>query len=631
MAYEQNEYTMSVELVKMFRQVVPEAAGGMRSFTEVNELAIKRGFLVVPEACTGVVKEWLEDEQFDPNATFFKEWQYIKDHDNLSLMYEQILHYLSTYGTNFALGNGYVSNDGADKPMMAYDKLKVVTATTVGELKTRCVDMLASGVALKEDTVKALVDFVVANGGCPADSIANKEAACLLHFSQKTTPKDPVEFVRYLVYLYTGSTLLIKSSKVIKEISRTGKVRGFEVMSKLSSEDIDNLATVFFRFKPLIIAMKGRDSYAGCRESVYKAVAHNINRIRVRADKLKRPMTPGILDRVFVPGDKNTLAQIEAALKDASMFRKLRIYQGVLDRQFTAGDEDPMYTIRNGKIFIRKGYKPQFNPVWLQSVCGLVGNSIKEFFAKKMKTGLVKLPTNCDLAVPTSEKNFVGDYPMGTYVPLSEHNIVGVYWRNEWGTRDFDLSMVDSEGNGVSWHTGFKDGYYMHSGDMTNADPEASECIYFYNGNGCSPAKGKVVNLNQFSGDNPKSRYRFFIAKHDGRPKFELGYMVDPKDIVLTVDGTIPAVQTGLVVITDKFAVLLGTGNGSKRITLDDYSTQSVIDTITRRYMHCIRLRSILMLAGFVVVSPDYEGEVDLDLTDMKRDTLLKFFTEDKE
>ncbi|MBR2306111.1 MAG: hypothetical protein IKA48_02765, partial [Fibrobacter sp.] len=282
MAKEQ-EYTMSVELVRMFRQVVPELAGGMRSFTEVNELAIKRGYLVVPEACTGAVMDWLKDEKFDPNATFFKDWQYIQDNGNISLMFEQILHYITTYGTDFALGNGYVSNDGKDKPMMAYDRLKLVTAVSADELKARCVDMLKSGAALKESTCKALVDFVVATGGCPADEIPNKEAACLLHFHQGTHPSDPVEYVRYLVYLYTGSTLLIKSRRDVQAIRTSGRSAGYEAVSKMTDADIDLLAAVFFRFKPIFVAMKGSDSFASLPRKTFEKVAHVINRIRVRA------------------------------------------------------------------------------------------------------------------------------------------------------------------------------------------------------------------------------------------------------------------------------------------------------------------------------------------------------------
>lgn len=618
---------MSVELVRMFRQVVPELAGGMRSFTEVNELAIKRGYLVVPEACTGAVMDWLKDEKFDPNSTFFKDWQYIQDNDNISLMFEQILHYITTYGTDFALGNGYVSNDGKDKPMMAYDRLKLVTAVSADEMKARCVDMLKSGAALKESTCKALVDFVVATGGCPAEEIPNKEAACLLHFHQGTHPSDPVEYVRYLVYLYTGSTLLIKGHREVQAIRTSGKSTGYEAVSKMTDADIDLLATVFFRFKPIFVAMKGSDSFASLPRKTFEKVAHVINRIRVRADKLKRPFAAGVLDTICVPGDDGKLKKIEEALKGVTMFRKLRLYQCLIDRQFSGTDENPMYTIRNGKMFIRKNYRPQNDLNWIRQVTRIVSGNIHDALRQKAKTHKVKLPANCVLTVPTSEKNFIGDYPMGTMIPLSEHNIVGVYWRNEWGTRDFDLSMVDSEGNGVSWHTGFKDGDYMHSGDMTNAEPEASECIYFHGKSG----SGKVINLNQFSGSDPKSRYRLFIAKHDGRPKFNTGYMVDPKDIVLTVDGNIAATQTALAVIDDQSIILLGTGSGSRIITFADGSTQSVIETVEKRYTHSIKLPALLMLAGYEVVPADYEGEVDLDLTDMKRDTLIKFLTEDKE
>ena len=630
MANEQKEYTMSVELVRMFRQVVPEFGGGTRSFTEVNELAIKRGYLVVPEACTAAVMEWLRDEKFDPNATFFKEWKYVEEHSNLQLMFEQALHYFTTYGTDFMMGNGYVPNDGKDKPMLSYDKLTLVTAATPGDFKKRCVAMLKSGVALKVSTATALVDYIVANGGCPVDGIANKEAACMLHFYQGTHPEDPVEYVRYLVYLYTDSTLLIKSREAIQRIAATRASNGYSVMAKMTDIDIDLLARVFYRFKPIFVAMKGgSNKYPTADAETIKKAAHTVNRIRVRADKLKTPFFPGTLDQICVPGSTPKLAAIESALKGVTLFRKLRLLQCITDRDLREPGENPLYTVRNGKTFIRKGYVPKADGVWTKAVYGLVTASIRESLSAKLKTGKAKLPANCDLAVPTSEKNFIGDYPMGTMVPLSDHNVIGVYWRNEWGTRDFDLSMVDTEGNGVSWHTGFKDGDYMHSGDMTNADPEASECIYF-RGNS-KDTENKVVNLNQYRGTDPNSRYRFFFAKYDGRPQFSTGFMVDPKDIVLTVDGNIPATQTALAVITGTHAILLGTGTGNRIVTFADGGEQSVIDTVAKKYAHSVRLASLMQLAGFEIVPPDYEGEVDLDLTDIKRDTLIKFFTEEKE
>ena len=635
MAKEQ-EYTMDTELIRMFRQVVPELAGGPRSFTEVNELAIKRGYLVVPEACTGAVMDWLKDEKFDPNATFFKDWQYIQEHDNISLMFEQILHYITTYGTDFALGNGYVPNDGKDKPMMAYDKLKLVTAVSADELKARCMGMLKSGVSMKQSTVRSLVDFVVATGGCPADEIPNREAACLLHFRQGTHPSDPVEYVRFLVYLYTDTTLLIKNRDTIRRIRTTGDTSGIAAVAAMSDADIDLLATVFYRFRPLLVAMKAKDSCAPCTREVFARAAHVINRIRARADKLKRPFVPGILDRICEPGDSDRLASIEAALDGTTMFRRLRLLQCVIDRMSMKEGENPVYTVRNGKMFIREGYRPKADHAWLTAVSGVLTGSIRESLARKASTFRVRLPARetCAIAMPTSEKNFIGDYPMGTRVHLSEHNVVGVYWRNEWGTRDFDLSMFDKNGHGVSWHTGFKDGDFMHSGDMTNADPEASECIYF-RGPGISdktsPADGMVLHLNQYCGINPESRYRMYVARYEGRPKFSHGYMVDPKDVVLTVDGNIPGGQTALAVVSGSDLILLGVGTGNGRVTLPGGSTTSFIEAISSRYMHAAHLKALLQLCGFDFVPYEHEGEVDLDLSDIKRDTLIEFFSEKKE
>ena len=625
---EEQKYTMSKELIRMFRQVVPGECGELRSFTEVNELAIKRGYVVVPEACTELVTEWLEDERFDPNATFYKEWKDIQERSAIDLLFDQLTHYLTTYGTDFSLGNGYVPNDGKDRPLMEFSKLKAITVTTAEEMTKRCIDMLRSGVALKDTTVTALVDYVVAHGGCDADSVANKEAACILHARQGTHPSDPTEYVRYLVYRFTGKTLLIKSYDVIREIESrfTADNELAELFSKMAAEEIDTLATVYYRFKPLILAMKRNIGTMCDDEKTVGLARHAINRIRARARKLKQPFTPGVLDTVCVPGDHERLERIRKHVDGAGMFRKFRLLQCVVDRAATlSSPEDQVYNIRNGKTFIRHGYSPKSDMAWLKHVQAVIVGSISSFLDRKAKTRKVKLPAEIDLTLPTSEKSFLGDYPLGSRIPLSDNNIVGVYWRNEWGTRDFDLSMVDDDGTCLSWHTELKNGEYMHSGDMTNADPEASECIYFP-GNSMN---GMVFRLNQFNGSDPNGKFRFFVARHDGKPKFNRGYMVDPKDIVFTTDANVVCKQTAVAVVCDGHITLLGRGFGASRVTFPDGSTTSSIATYTQKNGHAIRLASLFALLGFEVVHPDYEGEVDLDLSDPKRDTLISFFTEE--
>lgn len=622
----ENEYLMPLELVKMFHQVVPEDCGSTRSFAEINETAAKRGFLVVPEACNQLVELFLSDVRLDPNATFYKEWDDIRKRTSIELFMDQITHYMSTYGTNFSHGNGYVPNDG-ERPLMSYDKLTVITAVTADEMKARCVDMLKSGIAMKPATVNALVDFVLHHGGCDISEVKNKEAACIMYARTDKRPPDPVEYVRLLVYMYTNETLLIKSRDVIKSIRNMYGTPGADAFASMSDQDIDLLARVFYRFKPLFLAMKHQ---AKEREGNYdydesKRIAHVINRIRSRARKLKTPFKPGVLDTVCIPGDTGKLEKISDEIETVPMFRRLRLLQCVEDRLNFRPGQWAVYVIRNGKSFIREDYSPKIDIGWLDYVKTILTESIRKFVESRKKTGKVRLPDNCELAMPTSEKNFIGDYPMGTTVPLHEHNVVGVYWRNEWGTRDFDLSMADTEGNMVSWTSGFSSGDFMHSGDMTNAEPEASECVYFPTG----ASDGMMVNLNQFNGSDPAGKYRFFFGSYDGKPKFSHGFMVEPKDLVFSLDGNLPCKQVTLAVMGKASAVLLGLGTGNKSVSFAN-GMASTIGMLSDKFAKVIRLRALLLMAGFEIVPTDYEGEVDLDLREMSRDSLVKFFSQEE-
>ena len=114
-------------------------------------------------------------------------------------------------------------------------------------------------------------------------------------------------------------------------------------------------------------------------------------------------------------------------------------------------------------------------------------------------------------AAPSSEKSYIGNFPFGTRLRLSEHNVLGIYWRNEWGTRVFDLSFMDCEGEIVSWRGAYWGGRdeaardVVYSGDMTNADPEATELLYI-----AGSCPDGLVRVNQFRGES-RSRIRFFI------------------------------------------------------------------------------------------------------------------------
>jgi hypothetical protein len=71
----------------------------------------------------------------------------------------------------------------------------------------------------------------------------------------------------------------------------------------------------------------------------------------------------------------------------------------------------------------------------------------------------------------------------------------GIYWKNEWGAHDLDLSAVDENGNRVGWGqgSGYRPGRIAFSGDIIKAPNGAMEFL-----TSSSSSYGLFVNI--FSG-----------------------------------------------------------------------------------------------------------------------------------
>jgi hypothetical protein len=125
----------------------------------------------------------------------------------------------------------------------------------------------------------------------------------------------------------------------------------------------------------------------------------------------------------------------------------------------------------------------------------------------------VKLPDNINFMVPKSEKSFIGNLPIGSYIPLTDKNaIIGINWKQADGARDLDLSYVDIDDKKTGWNSDYtNDGNtIIYSGDMTLANPEATELLYAKEGK-FLPG---IVKVNLYNG-NDNSKFKFFVATED--------------------------------------------------------------------------------------------------------------------
>jgi hypothetical protein len=590
-------------VIDLFNKAIPSTE--KINFSEVNKVATKLGYIVHPDICNREVLNWLNSKRFNPNSTFYKSWNDVIVKSRWELFVDQIKHYASTYGTNF---EGEVYLPAGEIEIPKFTDFKVITPITNEEVITRCENMLFSGIALKEDTMKNILDILNwLNHKIDVDKVKNKEAKMILCKNYNLLPSDATELVRYLVYLHTDSTLLIKSKEVIKAIG----AKNIDITKIVKSFGEDKLASVFFRFKPIFLAFK--------KNHMNKKL---INKLRRLANKFHKPMADGFFETLL--SNKENVYQLESRLKTITNFKKISLLQAINVRLKELGDR--VYLVRNQKIFIKTDQNYKYTDTeYLKIVYSIIYNDLVETL--KEKACKVKLPQGINLTLPTSEKSFIGNYPIGSSFDFNDSdNIIGIHWRNEDGARDLDLHRIDIDGKQYGWNTAYtnENKSIVYSGDMTSANPEATELFYCKAG-----VKPSIFKVNMYSG-NIGSKFKFFLAKEKIDNVKERGfpnYMVNPNNILISVDCEMDSQEKTLGVAGDNKFILAHFRSGKGRVAGD-----SVTNRYTNYAMNTldtyVDMRKVLTDAGFTFV--EKESEADIDFTKLSKDSLIDLFNKDK-
>ncbi len=206
---------MNKTILKLFGKAIATTKPNV-AFSEINKVAVTLGYLVHPNLCNSEVLAWLQFNSRDYNSTFYKRWNDVISKNRFELYIDQLRHYASTYGTDF-MGEIYLPEGSAVVP--EFTKFKVISTITQDEVISRCEQMLFSGIALKQETIEDIL-LILNELHCriDIDKVKNKEAKMFLYKNTGSIPTEPTEMVRYLIYLTTGKTLLIKDRQTIEAI-----------------------------------------------------------------------------------------------------------------------------------------------------------------------------------------------------------------------------------------------------------------------------------------------------------------------------------------------------------------------------------------------------------------------------
>lgn len=419
------------------------------NYVEINNIAIKHGFLVPKELCY----EWLEillaDLPENYNSTFYKSWNSIRGKSRLELLLDQMIHYMSTYGTNYQ-GETWVPEELKDIDFPRQE-LKVLEGITYDELVSKVQSIAYGNVAVKEDTIQFLEKF---KNVLDIDKIKIRQLKYRL-IDENYQFKDGQECLNYILYHYFNIPLLIKNDEVLRTI-RSYYYDQHSKLDKIIRINEKILSSVFLRNKDVFLTIK----------SLSRSLYNPINRLRKLAKTNHKPIT-----NWWLKLDQLNSAERIKMFNNASLYKLVQVYNAY-------NNPTGFYIIRNGNGWYKDSYTKKHPAIVTHELLHAISGRIKKLAESKK----FYLPKGIDLAMPMSEKNFIGDIPIGSTIDCADNNtMVGIYWRNEWGVHDLDLHAKTTSGVEIGWNRSYYDGKQniIFSGDMTNADPEATEVLWF--------------------------------------------------------------------------------------------------------------------------------------------------------
>jgi hypothetical protein len=565
----------------------------------VNELAIKKGYVVDPACCNQRVVDFLNSIPNNYNTTFYSSVADVVERNRFELLVDQVLHYASTYGSMDTVSPYIVNEHFGEEPVLSIDfsDCKVIKPITKTEIGIKVQDMLASGIALKGETLDNLFSLIEEfNFQIDINVVKNIEAKMRLYALLDILPNSADEMVRFVVYQITGDTLLIKNRELIAKISygysSTDMVKIHNQMVRFGLEE---LSSVFFRYKPLFLALR--------RGTIMRKL---VNKLRKLANKHHKPFVAGYWETILTKKDFD-VQELIAKSKTISNFKLVRLIKAIDVKSSRSNSK--FFLIRNGKTFIKSNDNNVVPSrlLWVREILmeSLI-NNIREK-TTMLDFNRVKLPTNLRLAVPTSEKTYVGNIPFGSYIiPSKSNSIFGINGFGDDGAQDLDLSYMDLKGNKMGWNSSYynEERSIVYSGDVTRANPEACEYMFCKKG----LADG-VIYVNAYCA-KPDSKYRFFIGQTND--DFTVSRETPSENMI---DFSAPMSITGEQCVgfyVDGHIYFSDLNQGNNRVSSTSRRMIETIEHFVSTKDSFVYWDEILTLAGCKIVVDDEECDVDL-------------------
>ena len=534
----------------------------------------------------------------DLTKTFYAEWSDVTERSRAEHFLNQVRHYMSTYGTGFR-GEAVVPNPTFGK---ADDTAKIyaIEAVPAKEIIDLALRMLNSGIALKTDTVKNLLNvldtFNVIDEGI---TFKNQEANSILVAEYGHAPKDVVGLIRFMVSSVTDNGMVIKSDRVINALRDNPTAAAQRLKSFVNVNGIQELAENFNRYKPFLLAVKG------C-----SGTTNLVNRIAKLSKKKHKPMEASPINLVTVD---NITGQDLSKVATPAILRALGAIQL---RMLEPETLRPVYRIRNGSLHVGEA-RPRAKLSMLLANRAYIMEELQKRVEGAGKK--VYIPEGVDYALPTSEKSFVGGIPAYTTITRQGELSAGIYWHRDGGASDLDLSAIDATGGKVGWNSSWRGGV-AYSGDITSAPRGAVEFMRTLGVN-----TNQLLNVNIYHGDEG-SKYKLIV----GTPSDRDG-MMKHKDLMFSADMQFTDRNDVLGTLSHADGIstftVFNAGLSKAYVASGTEKVSAVLEYVNFVAQNRASLEDVLLELGYEVTNnPDEEVDVSLAPDLLTVETVLGLF-----
>lgn len=429
---------------------------------------------------------------------------------------KQLHHYVATYW--FDSPEAVMNIEGRAEPL----SLMTIRGVTRAGLQALVDNILYVNRPAKDtqDLVKVMAECGLSYR---LNEVKNNELRIQLFDDASDAFDSGDDAVRYIVLKCTKQPLLIKSTEVVSKVQEESNA----ISAAFLNRHLVPLSHCFNRHKRIIVALK-----VGSASAAVHAAVNHVTRL---SKKLHQPIGMP-KNKTFINDALRGFGLYDQRELDQFQLRDLFRYLNLLSfKKLGLGDD--VFIIRNGKTWAEAD-RPTHNVALLDEIENLVLSTIRARVAHALEGKTIALPRNIDYGLPTTRKQTVGQLPFGTKITVEGAISSGIYWKNEWGASDLDLSAVDGNGSRVGW--GQLSGYDAHnsiafSGDIVGAPNGAMEFL-----TSSDPSYGLFVNI--YSGNvgcegellvGLRSSEKW-IEKAEVREKFKLG---SRSNLIGFVDG----------------------------------------------------------------------------------------------